>query len=119
MRISDWSSDVCSSDLADRLDPGPHARPPADVAKRGMTEQRVVRRDQQIGVGRLIEVPAVAVTLGLDDADLLELLQRPAAGARLRVVVGQTVQEAVRILRSEERRVGKECVRTCRTRWSP
>src|SRR3546814_6819602 len=80
MRISDWSSDVCSSDLlaalddaideigvvhflgrerpareqhllklaqADRLDPGPHARPPADVAKRGMTEQRVVRRDQQ------------------------------------------------------------------------
>src|SRR3546814_14216049 len=64
-----------------RLDPGPHARPPADVAKRGMTEQRVVRRDQQIGVGRLIEVPAVAVTLGLDDADLLELLQRPAAGA--------------------------------------
>src|SRR3546814_12434125 len=67
MRISDWSSDVCSSDLADRLDPGPHARPPADVAKRGMTEQRVVRRDQQLGVGRLIEVPAVAVTLGLED----------------------------------------------------
>src|SRR3546814_12540738 len=97
MRMSDWSSDVCSSDLlaalddaidevgvvhflgrerpareqhllklaqADRLDPGPHARPPADVAKRGLTEKRVVRRDQQIGAGRLIEVPAVAVTLG-------------------------------------------------------
>src|SRR3546814_14556535 len=29
------------------------------------------------------------------------------------------LEDASRILRSEERRVGKECVRTCRSRWSP
>src|SRR3546814_17661205 len=29
------------------------------------------------------------------------------------------VDEAVRCIRSEERRVGNECVRTCRSRWSP
>ena len=47
-----------------------------------MTEQRVVGRDHQIGVGALVEVPAVAVALGLDDADLLELLQRSVARLR-------------------------------------
>src|SRR3546814_12409389 len=32
-------------------------------------------------------------------------------------VIGQS--HAKRVLRSEERRVGKECVSTCRSRWSP
>src|SRR3546814_10467519 len=84
MRISDWSSDVCSSDLAD-----PHAvnaahRPP----------------DREPEVARL-EVP------------LLEVL--PGA---LRLVLGVAGQMHLAV-RSEERRVGKECVSTCRSRWSP
>src|SRR3546814_4185773 len=29
------------------------------------------------------------------------------------------VNESIRTFRSEERRVGKECVSTCRSRWSP
>src|SRR3546814_18555586 len=33
--------------------------------------------------------------------------------------VGQCAQARDRGFRSEERRVGKECVRTCRSRWSP
>ena len=50
-----------------------------------MAEQGVVGGDHQVGVGRLVEVPAVAVALGLEDRDLLEVLQ--GAVARLRVGV--------------------------------
>ena len=66
------------------LYPRPHPRPPAVVAERRMAEQRVVGRDHQVRVGGLIEVPAVAVALRLDDADLLEFLQRSIAGLRVR-----------------------------------
>src|SRR3546814_4723918 len=59
MRISDWSSDVCSSDLADR-------------------PRRALRPENPPD-------------------------SRACAPA----------------FRSEERRVGKECVSTCRSRWSP
>src|SRR3546814_8888655 len=82
MRISDWSSDVCSSDL-----PEIGIRPSAQ---------------------------------GADGADGTQQYRHPAGGAdvypqpRCRACLppGQR-------LRSEERRVGKECVSTCRSRWSP
>src|SRR3546814_6633100 len=73
MRISDWSSDVCSSDLAD--------------FPRG---QRTVLRHE----GRDRRGPNFIRRIG----DLLAMQDRER--------------------RSEERRVGKECVRTCRYRWS-
>src|SRR3546814_12924418 len=38
---------------------------------------------------------------------------------RCPVFIPSRVSGGTRILRSEERRVGKECVRTCRSRWSP
>src|SRR3546814_8137256 len=76
MRISDWSSDVCSSDL---------------VAAIGVER----------GLGRL-------VAFGDDRGD--------AAGGG-EELGGLGVDD--RQIRSEERRVGKECVRTCRSRWSP
>src|SRR3546814_8105956 len=88
MRISDWSSDVCSSDLPARQGPGgdgkcprlPHAEEEAAHHHRpGRPGQR-----RGGGEGRPPEHHA---------------RQRPA--------------------RSEERRVGKECVSTCRSRWSP
>src|SRR3546814_19329162 len=60
MRISDWSSDVCSSDLHER---------PLDA-------------------------------------------ETPQIDLRGAIAV-------VRARRSAERRVGKECVSTCRSRWSP
>src|SRR3546814_1254617 len=84
MRISDWSSDVCSSDLDERRGDEAEGRP----------EQRVPgRQRQEEGVGRA------------DHAD-----RQPIGGDRDR---------AAEAARSEERRVGKECVRTCRSRWSP
>src|SRR3546814_15873175 len=87
MRISDWSSDVCSSDLADRRSSRPH---PAD----GDADHR--GRGAVTGRGR--------VTGHLSDRIGHE---RPAGDA------------ARAQHRSEERRVGKECVSTCRSRWSP
>src|SRR3546814_8942073 len=69
MRIRDWSSDVCSSDLAQERDSRPSALP----------------------VGR-----------------------HPRKH-RYPCISGSRARSA----RSEERRVGKECVSTCRSRWSP
>src|SRR3546814_1753127 len=82
MRISDWSSDVCSSDLR---------RPVRPFA---------VQRRPRIRPG-LEQVGDVEMRLGVPD-------DQPAA-------VGQPAVQP----RSEERRVGKECVSTCRSRWSP
>src|SRR3546814_13503447 len=88
MRISDWSSDVCSSDLRDQ--------PGGDVSL-GTVDEIVVDAelaDRQ----RDREGPAARVEIEPLAAD-----QRPDQHRQ----------------RSEERRVGKECVSTCRSRWSP
>src|SRR3546814_12757252 len=86
MRISDWSADVCSSDLRATL---------TGVA----TE---------------------------NDKELTALFDNFVGAIEVIIAFGQTFGAAVEyagtfvpILRSEERRVGKECVSTCRSRWSP
>src|SRR3546814_12842551 len=97
MRISDWSSDVCSSDLAPLL---------------GMLQNQG-RRVALVTDGRLSgasgKVPA-AIHVTPEAA-------RDGALAKLRE--GDMVRLDGEAGRSEERRVGKECVSTCRTRWSP
>src|SRR3546814_9593531 len=66
MRISDWSSDVCSSDL------------------------------------------------------LFDQFDRGLADLVFHIPDAREVQSGIeQLARSEERRVGKECVSTCRSRWSP
>src|SRR3546814_14752070 len=97
MRISDWSSDVCSSDLL-----GAAAAELTRLSRHlgGDGEYRVVRRPAAIhlAVARKGQAPGL----------------RPLLQLRLRIGGGLAVR-----LRSEERRVGKECVSTCRSRWSP
>src|SRR3546814_18336999 len=95
MRISDWSSDVCSSDLPALLVLGAFAR--REIAlDRPEIERRLV--DMQFPVE-----PAVG------DEGREELVH-----------IGEEVHpHLVRLERSEERRVGKACVSTCRSRWSP
>src|SRR3546814_16662956 len=94
MRISDWSSDVCSSDLLCR-----HRR------RRGADRARIDR-------ARRILCSLHPAKRGL----------QMEASARAEIAVetlhehGISFGEAVR---SEERRVGTECVRTCRSRWPP
>src|SRR3546814_2855975 len=87
MRISDWSSDVCSSDLAFR----PRRRYMSADTCTHAHEQRH-QTDSAFVLGRMIEI-AIEHHVGF------------ATKAPLP--------------RSEERRVGKECVSTCRSRWSP
>src|SRR3546814_5000643 len=90
MRISDWSSDVCSSDLAARRREG----------------ARDARHQEAPHLLADVELP---VEEQLHQHRLDELLVRLAERDSLRG--GKP--------RSEERRVGKECVSTCRSRWSP
>src|SRR3546814_1618472 len=103
MRISDWSSDVCSSDLLARFGMGGEA-----LALLGWIDQLVV------AVGNLQR--AQIQLEPLRDRRCIRANPRQRTLAR-RVVVDQ--QHAIARQRSEERRVGKECVSTCRSRWSP
>src|SRR3546814_4047561 len=79
MRISDWSSDVCSSDL-------------------------------------VLYTPSIKITVSPATAELAALLSEHGE-LRVQPVVSVPVGETK--MRSEERRVGQECVSTCRSRWSP
>src|SRR3546814_20854715 len=96
MRISDWSSDVCSSDLAT-------ARP----SDGGLQVEQLVA---VVDAGRLVN-PAIA---------------RPQVEGGLifglAAAVGATTDYdggVATARRSEARRVGKECVSTCKSRWEP
>src|SRR3546814_13295259 len=88
MRVSDWRSDLCSSDLSS-------VREPLMEFPRAAFDPVV----QQLAVG----------THGPDC--------RP--GDLDRPPVGREAADSVGFGRSEERRVGKECISTFRYRWSP
>src|SRR3546814_19175750 len=106
MRISDWSSDVCSSDLQrilkDRRIGRPRTRPFRHAAKLDAADRGLHLQHSPIGADALMQpaetrrvrafidrVPALAMTL-----------ERPNARPR-----------------SEKGRVGKECVTTYISRW--
>src|SRR3546814_3748141 len=99
MHISDWSSDVCSSDLRTT---------PADRVARSVWGDSMI--DRPIHRGRALCALAAALfaapMLRAETADFRAALPAPNRAASF-------------LKRSEERRVGKECVSTCRSRWSP
>src|SRR3546814_3657472 len=90
MRISDWSSDVCSSDLLEHV--------------------RKYRREACYHAGCWQDPFLLYGTV-------VTLLPPKHNG----VVkgIGSSIVSVMALFRSEERRVGKECVSTCRSRWSP
>src|SRR3546814_13031446 len=104
MRISDWSSDVCSSDLV----------------RQAFTNMAAVINEAG---GTLNDI--VKLTLFLTDlnkftaanAIMAELIPQPFP-ARSTVGVASLPQGAPFEVRPEERRLGEECVSTCRFRWS-
>src|SRR3546814_10904386 len=83
MRISDWSSDVCSSDLENK-------------------QAMETRHEGFEKIGDSMKTIADAMKAGKG------LTPEVAAAAN-----------KINEKRSAERRVGKECVSTCRSRWSP
>src|SRR3546814_14991121 len=122
MRISDWSSDVCSSDLdaADvaiaslRLAVQPAL---ASIKHLNRLEQVLASRELRDGVDELLMCDHDGHLVGglrsnlfwVHDGRLLTpILDRCGVLGTMRARV-----------RSEARRVGKECVSTCRFRWSP
>src|SRR3546814_12533159 len=113
MRISDWSSDVCSSDLSFRwqrwqeraLNSGP--RPSAEVVDDGDVTQR--RRNRPLPIlkssSRLKLMLAELCEKALALTACCEVVAPPGSGSTF----------SGRLKSSEERRVGKECVSTCRS----
>src|SRR3546814_12634212 len=104
MRISDWSSDVCYSDLVTEAIP----LSPELTHLHGLqlSADRTLLAGTHTGLAAI--TPAGATTaVGTSDDDLMGLSGIPGTD----VVFASG--------RSEERRVGKECVSTCRSRWSP
>src|SRR3546814_19363865 len=104
MRMSDWSSDVCSSDLA-------------AMASGAVDDKILIHMDAMIG------------SMTHKERDKPALIN---AKRKIRIAKGSgtTVQEVNKLLtmhlersnamkRSEERSEGKECDSTCRSRWSP
>src|SRR3546814_4296814 len=129
----DWSSEVCSSDLVPVVEPDPAAG------------TIVYRRDD----GRLVETPvtggrcklqwkpdwamrwyALDVDYEMSGKDLMDsviqsgricrtLGGRPPEGFTYELFLDENGEKISKSRRSEERRVGKECVSTCSSRWSP
>src|SRR3546814_20180767 len=110
MRISDWSSDVCSSDLLDQA-------AALGLPRKTLNPDAVNRLMAHPWPGNVRELENLmrrlaalsreeAITAGAVEQGLLE-------GVEDKESLGQTAG------RSEERRVGQECVRTCRSRVSP
>src|SRR3546814_8922597 len=88
MRISDWSSDVCSSDLD------------ADIVS-------------------FIYRPGYYEPDNPEVENITKLIIAKHRNGPTGEVGLYFHPERLRFMRSEERRVGKECVSTCRSRWSP
>src|SRR3546814_13433624 len=136
MRISDWSSDVCSSDLikvgaaTPQLPIATNLIPAPVAAEASLTAQKMPGVDAaQIG----------ATVLGEPDADISGAAPDITPAIQPKAIPGQNppatqadkqvqtdieipakfAQTASNVTRSEERRVGKECVSTCRSSSVP
>src|SRR3546814_13852282 len=100
MRISDWSSDVCSSDLIP-----PHFH-----------ERKLIRICNSLSLGNK---PQTYMDIKAERALLIQEIQQ-VEDISLRKAIKAVLHYGLQNEgRTEERRVGTECVRTCKYRWSP
>src|SRR3546814_5782122 len=111
MRISDWSSDVCSSDRQAACTHFPHSLRP--WIKQNIRQIQAFALKKHIGL--LCAFSLVDQDEGNVGKRRLGLLKYPHLAPAWRAPGGPKVEHD---RRSEERRVGKECVSTCRSRWS-
>src|SRR3546814_12994815 len=126
MRISDWSSDVCSSDLFHEtlglglsdvfnFKPGPDA-----PNIRIYYLHAAAGRHHSVALAEMPN-PSGCVHVMVEVNQLTDVGRAydrlKAQGVKLMATLGE--HENDRMTRSAERRVGQECVSTCRSRWSP
>src|SRR3546814_16719505 len=138
MRISDWSSDVCSSDLLRAgirrrqhgaigfLHFGPHPGERVlflEIRQRRSVPSGIINGAEFLALANVCDklggrrfgcLPPLALPVGVK-VRLAEILVARLAGEEAVEITLLLVGEA----RSEERRVGKAGVSTCRSRWSP
>src|SRR3546814_17738217 len=100
MRISDWSSDVCSSDLHDII--------------RGALDRSPLYSGQIEGTGQRYCPSIEDKVVRFAEKDSHQIFVEPEG-----LGVSAIYPNGISTSRSEERRVGTECVSTCRSRWSP
>src|SRR3546814_15468699 len=89
MRISDWSSDVCSSDL--------HKLARGFLPRMTRSFHKIARPEFEAAIRDHAEREAQGIAMYHNELEERGPFRK----------------------RSEERRVGKECVSTCRSRWAP
>src|SRR3546814_12915904 len=99
MRISDWSSDVCSSDLTanDAMGQG-------DQGRRHKTSVNADQRRPRGGAGFFPNWTAHTMPISVIESYIFKDMFGTAS---------------MRAVRLEERSVGKACVSTCIPRWAP
>src|SRR3546814_14618849 len=102
MRISDWSSDVCSSDLSNQMWGGRFAEGPSAIMREINAsipfDKALWRQDIAASKAHVAMLGACGI---VSDADAV------------------AIRDGLDSVRSEERRGGKEGVSTCRSRWWP
>src|SRR3546814_11992727 len=105
MRISDWSSDVCSADLLAAADPGWASTPALKAAATG--DMKAIMAGGEKALVEIVNATHSGMTVESFTAEVHDWIAKakhPTSG---------------HLYRSEERREGKECVSTCRFGWSP
>src|SRR3546814_3277710 len=98
MRISDWSSDVCSSDLAS--------------SRKELIEKLAAALKERQEEFALMETADAGALINKSRTDVALCV------SQLKYFAKMAENYNGQLERSEERRVGKECVSTCRSRWS-
>src|SRR3546814_11364058 len=107
MRISDWSSDVCSSDLDKAIDVIDEVGAMQMLVAPSKRKKTITAKEIEAVIATMARIPPKSVSS--DDKATLASLETDLK----RVVFGQNTA------RSEERREGKGCGSTCRARGAP
>src|SRR3546814_19268991 len=104
MRISDWSSDVCSSDP-----------PGSSILRAGIcyAEEGLTPLATPTPITNATDADWLAITT----LNPYSVQLSRATNVAWQINWGFDIDQSIKFMRSEESRVGKEGVRTCRTRW--
>src|SRR3546814_20381642 len=130
MRISDWSSDVCSSDLKEAKAAASVLGQALDLLRAGkparLTEPKDIEEERILKQAQLLTVKPVLYVCNVEEAHAATgnahsaaVFARAESEGAQAVIVSAAIERELVGMRSEERRVGKEGVSKCGYRWWP